>query len=183
MLGVAHEIKGGRLWARDCEVAPGCVDPHHRHLFDVVARDEANSYPAAVDLSPILRHDDLKELRLLMGGTMVSGSSQKTGIVGSVKPLHELRDELIRRQAAKGLVLGRNDEVETAVGSGDEPLFLEPPEGRACRSQRDAELSHGFSSREMIVTPCGQTADHRVCRARFSLVHLAKVLKFGAFVE
>jgi hypothetical protein len=57
-----------------------------------------------------------------MGGTVQLGRAEQRDVVPLAEVLHELRHELLGREAAEAPILWRHDDVETAVGVSDLPL-------------------------------------------------------------
>ena len=133
---------------------------------------------------PVLRHDDLELLRLLMGCPVVAGRRQQPCVIGNGESLHEQRDELLGRQAADLLVVRRNEHVEASVRAGDNSLGLEPPESSARRCVRDSKLLGDLVGREEVPTPRGPLPEQAGSRTTNGLrIHAANVTENGAFVE
>ncbi len=53
-------------------------------------------------------------LRLLMRGAVVLGGGEETGVVVKAQAFHQRGDELLGGKAAKGVILGRHDDVVAA---------------------------------------------------------------------
>jgi hypothetical protein len=94
-----------------------------------------------------------------MGGAMQLGCAEQRHVVGLAQVLHELRDELVRGEAAKPPVLGRDDDVEAPKRIGDLTPGLEPTQCRAHRWDRAPERSGGLLRGEVVPTACGEAHD------------------------
>ena len=70
--------------------------------------------------------------------------------------LHQLRDELVRRQATEAPVLGGNDDVEAAVRRRELTLLFEPSQGGASPDDGTPERVRRLPGCEMVATSGGE---------------------------
>jgi hypothetical protein len=104
---------------------------------------------------------------------------QQARIIALTPVGHEVGNELLSRQTAKGLIFGRDDYIEATRGGCDHPVPGQPPDshfGRRCRAaQRLAAVGRG----KVVATAGGKAVDEAADRwmAGF-LFHSYKVTNF-----
>ena len=73
--------------------------------------------------------------------------------------VHEVRHELVRREASDAPILGRDDHVETSEGRGDDALPVQPSQGGPGGDDRRSEASGEVARREVVATSGRQVID------------------------
>ena len=91
-----------------------------------MACGELDANLAASERPAILGRHDLKALGMMMSSSVDLSRAQQGDIVGLVQLIHELRDELLRRQAADFAIFGRDDYVKAAKWGRDLASLLKP---------------------------------------------------------
>src|SRR5262245_32084538 len=111
---VADEVQGGRLRSGNEESSTRSVDALNGYIAEPLADDEGDAHAAAGKRPTSPFEADLELLRLLMRGTVVLGGGEETGVVVKAQAFHQRGDELLGGKAAKGVILGRHDDVVAA---------------------------------------------------------------------
>ena len=119
MLFVLYEVQGGELRAGKTDCACFGVAGLQEGFVDrrtvVLVQD-------GLLLRVQLREGchDAEILRPLVGGAQHLGSTEKADIVGLLQAAHQLVYVIDRRNHSLGSVVGRDDDIESTVGLGDE---------------------------------------------------------------
>ena len=96
------------------------------------ATNETRTDGPALDGPLVLLDHYLKLLGPLVGRTVVLGGRQEARVVSSFPPLHQGRNELIRRKTPEPFVFGWHDDVEPARGTGHKPAFRQTIQSQFC---------------------------------------------------
>ena len=94
-----------------------------------------------------------------MRGAVVLRGGEEAGVVAKAQALHQRGDELLGGKAAKGVILGRHDDVVAACRRGDEPLLGQSVEGHFGRLRGHAEGVPGVGGIEEITSRPGEAFD------------------------
>ena len=114
---------------------------------------------AAGDRPPVRGEDDLELLRAVMRRAVILGGGEKRRVVAQPQALHERRDELVGRQAAKAAVFRRHDDVEAPRGACDEALLREAAQSELGRGGGHAERGPHVFRGEVIAAAGGKAGD------------------------
>ena len=94
-----------------------------------------------------------------MRGAVVLRGSEQAGVITKAQALHQRGDELLGGKAAKGVILGRHDDVVAACRRGDEPLLGQSVEGHLGRCCGHAESVPGVGGIEEVSSRPGKAFD------------------------
>ncbi len=131
MVGVAHDLEGRRFGRRNAHSSARRVFLYYRRAPEIMARHEHHANFAANERPAILGRHDLEALRMMMRRSVNLSRAQQGDIVGLVQLMHELWDELLRRQTAEFAIFGRDDDVKAAKWGRDLASLLKPTQRRA----------------------------------------------------
>ena len=156
---VADKIDGGRLDGGDQDRPARRVDAPDRHVRDALAGDEGNPDGAAGH-----RLADSPRGRPgipVGGGAPRRNTARRTerSIVRQAPALHERRNELVGRQAAKTPVFGRHDDVEAAGRTGHQALLCKPVQREPGRGGGHAERDPQFFRGEVVPAISSKAGD------------------------
>ena len=177
---VTDKIDRRRLDAGNQDRSARRVEALDRHLGDPLAGDEGNPDGAAGYRPAIAGEGDLECLRTVMRRSVILGGGQESRMVRLLQAPHERRDELVGRQAAETPVLGRQDDVEAAGGTCDQPLFRQPAECEPGRGGGYAECGSHVRRAEVVSAIGGILGDDVAGSGRFR-IHARKVSLFDTF--
>ena len=141
---VPYEIHGGGLDGRNRYCPARCIEALHGNGSHLLSRDERDPDGPTLDGPLALLDHYLKLLGPVVGRTVVLGGRQETRVVSSFPPLHQRRNELIRRKTPEPFIFGWHDDVEPARGTGHKPAFRQTIQSQFCgiprHTQRFAHL-------------------------------------------
>ncbi len=128
MFWVADQLERGDFWARVSNDAAGSIDFLYRHSGEVLSGDKLNPDSAARERGSVLANDHLGQLGALVSRAVVLRRLHEAKVVRLMVQDHELRNELLGREAPQLAILWRNDNEETTGGRSDRAMLLEAAE-------------------------------------------------------
>jgi hypothetical protein len=159
LVGIAHELEGGRLCRCHTQRSAWRVLVHDGRSSQVLPSNELDAHFTALE-GPAIRFDhDLEGLRPLVSGAVQLRGAEQCCVVRLPKMLHQFRNELLCRQADQSPVRRRHDDVETVMGIGDFSLGFQAPKGSAHGGYRIPEGRNGFVRAEVMPAARGQLDD------------------------
>lgn len=115
MVGIANKLKSRGLRGSDSHAPTWTVLLDERRAGEIVPGNELDAYFTTNDRSAVLRKHHLECLRTMMSGAMELRCAEQRDIIGLTEIIHQLWDELLRRQATEASVLRGDDDVEAAI--------------------------------------------------------------------